>query len=198
MYFGDGAVNDLDDWSNFLEVPDFMASFNSSQVRARQSSRCPSQVVSHPVKTLTGGRKSDMPDVAVFIRWRPLIRLGSSSPILHGRVYRACDLMLCSPSGIYVCCHHICENVCRSSPRGVPQLTVVRTSFPPSCRDKRRTSRMRQCLTSRSCRCATPPAWWGRVASRARPAPCAAAQCPARRSRRGPPRRMAWCRKCRC
>ena len=33
MYFGDGAVNDLDDWSNFLEVPDFMASFNCSQVR---------------------------------------------------------------------------------------------------------------------------------------------------------------------
>jgi len=33
VYFGDGAVNDLDDWSNFLEVPDFMASFNCSQVR---------------------------------------------------------------------------------------------------------------------------------------------------------------------
>ena len=32
MYFGDGAVNDLEDWSNFLEVPDFMASFSSSEV----------------------------------------------------------------------------------------------------------------------------------------------------------------------
>jgi len=38
VYFGDGAVNDLDDWSNFLEVPDFMASFNCSQVRSRTPS----------------------------------------------------------------------------------------------------------------------------------------------------------------
>jgi hypothetical protein len=34
VYFGDGAVNDLEDWSNFLEVPDFMASFSSSEVRS--------------------------------------------------------------------------------------------------------------------------------------------------------------------
>ena len=32
VYFGDGAVNDLEDWSSFLEVPDFMASFSSSEV----------------------------------------------------------------------------------------------------------------------------------------------------------------------
>lgn len=35
MYFGDGVENDLDDWSSFLEVPDFMTTFANSQARAR-------------------------------------------------------------------------------------------------------------------------------------------------------------------
>lgn len=34
VFFGDGIENDLEDWSSFLEVPDFMTTFSNSQVRA--------------------------------------------------------------------------------------------------------------------------------------------------------------------
>ena len=42
VYFGDGMENDLEDWSSFLEVPDFMTTFANSQVRGivHQSLHC--------------------------------------------------------------------------------------------------------------------------------------------------------------
>ena len=196
MYFGDGAVNDLDDWSNFLEVPDFMASFNCSQVRVEAFPQmlpdvctpgaCPKvavdqfccmQVVTCVEVTYHSSRQQ-LPAC-----------LDKSSAVCIGKPFVCARLLSSSYPAAVMPDQHV---------SGV-QCSRVRVANHDSAlrRARRRSWPPRRRSTSRLCRCATPPASSAGAAWRARPAPCATAACPARRAPRGRPRRTAWSPRCR-